>query len=158
VPGSNRVIEGDELLDRHGFSTSEVDQEATATVQNMIPYAKTMKIEVLGARPDEVRGRLQWDAGLCTADGRLHGGVLMGIADNLGGVCAFMNLPHDAAGTTTIESKTNFFRAVRSDYVETTSKLIHVGKSVIVVQTDVTDADGRMVARVTQSQLVLYRG
>ena len=79
----------------------------------------------------------------------------MSLADTTGGACAFLNLPSGANGTTTIQSTTNFLRAVRSGYIEATSRPLHAGRTVIVVETDVTDADERRVARVIQSQAVL---
>ncbi len=60
-----------------------------------------------------------------------------------------------ANGTTTIESKTNFLRAVRNGHVEAISRPLHAGRSVVVVETDVIDAEERLIARVTQSQIVL---
>ena len=79
----------------------------------------------------------------------------MAFADTLGGVCAFLNLPDGATTTATVESKTNFFRAVRGGRVHGTTRPLHVGRSFIVVQTDVLDDDDRRVAQVTQTQAVL---
>lgn len=79
----------------------------------------------------------------------------MSLADTCGAACAFAHLPDDAVGTATIESKTNFFRAVREGHVEARSSLLHAGRSTIVVETDVVDSRGRRVARVTQTQAVL---
>lgn len=79
----------------------------------------------------------------------------MALADSTGGLCAYLNLPDQAAGTTTIESKTNFLRAVRTGHVEAISRPLHAGNTIIVIETDLHDADQRLVARVTQSQLVL---
>jgi uncharacterized protein (TIGR00369 family) len=107
------------------------------------------------ASPEEVRAQLAWDESLCTAGGALHGGVLMALADNAGGFCAFLNLPAGAAGTATIESKTNFFAAVRRGHVSAVSRPLHVGKRTIVVDTELYDDDARLVARVTQTQAVL---
>lgn len=85
----------------------------------------------------------------------MHGGVLMALADSLGGLCAFLNLPEGAAGTTTIESKTNFLRAVTGGRVRAVSRPLHAGRMVIVVDTELRDDEGRLVARVTQTQAVL---
>ena len=85
----------------------------------------------------------------------LHGGALMALADAAGAWCAYLNLPEDAAGTTTIESKTNFFAAVREGEVRAVARPVHRGRTTVVVQTDLVDAGGRRVARVTQTQLVL---
>lgn len=120
----------------------------------MMPFAGVIGVEVVSARPDEVRGRLEWKPEWCTSDGVLHGGVLMALADTIGAVCAFANLP-EGAGTATIESKTNFFRAVRKDYVEAVATPLHVGRTTIVVQTDLRDAAGKRVALVTQTQAVI---
>ena len=120
-----------------------------------MPFAGLLGLELAAASREEVRARLSWDASRCTAGGILHGGALMGLADCAGGLCAFLNLPEGATGTATIESKTNFFRPVASGHVEATSHVLHAGRSTVVVETDLRDADGRHVARVTQTQAVL---
>ena len=119
------------------------------------PLAGTLGIEVSEAGREEVRGGMDWAAERCTAGGVLHGGALMAFADTLGGVCAFLNLPDGATNTATVESKTNFFRAVRQGRVEGVTRPLHVGRSFIVVQTDVFDEEQRRVAQVTQTQAVL---
>jgi uncharacterized protein (TIGR00369 family) len=78
----------------------------------------------------------------------------MTLADSLGALCAFLNLPAGAA-TATIESKTNFFRAVRDGHAIAVARPLHVGRTTIVVQTDIRDDGGRRVAQVTQTQAVL---
>ena len=120
-----------------------------------MPFASTLGITVTRYVPEEVRARLSWQPGLCTAGGVLHGGVLMALADTSGGACAFLNLSSEAQGTVTVESKTNFLRGVRDREVEAVSRPLHVGRTVIVVETDLRDSDGLLAARVTQSQLVL---
>jgi uncharacterized protein (TIGR00369 family) len=119
-----------------------------------MPFAGRLGVEVDSASAEEVRGGIEYAPDLCTAGRILHGGVLMALADSLGAVCAYLNLP-ERATTATIESKTNFFRAVREGRVTATSRPLHVGRTVIVVQTDLVDAAGRRVAQVTQTQAVL---
>ena len=126
-------------------------------VAAIAPFAGLLGLEVTDATPEEVRGTLAWAAERCTAGGILHVGALMGFADTLGGLCAFLNLP-ERATTATIESKTNFFRAVREGTVTGVTRPLHVGRSFIVVQTDLTDDEGRRVAQVTQTQAVLTQG
>jgi 1,4-dihydroxy-2-naphthoyl-CoA hydrolase len=128
----------------------------TEALHQAMPFTAVLGIEVLASSPDEVRARIPWSEDRCTAGGVLHGGVLIGLADACGGTVAFLNLPEDANGTTTIESKTNFFRAVRSGYVEAVSKPLHKGRTTVVVETDLFDPDQKHVARVTQTQAVLY--
>lgn len=132
-----------------------VDEEQTELMRQTVPFAAALGIDVITNRPDEVRARVEWRPERCTTAGVLHGGVIMSLADTTGASCAFQNLPADAAGTTTIESKTNFLRAVRDGYAEAVSRPLHAGRTVVVVETDVTDADGRPVAKVLQTQAVL---
>ena len=120
----------------------------------LMPFAQTLGVELLAADPDEVRARLSWRERLCTAGGLLHGGVLMALADSTGALCAYLNLP-DGASTITIESKTNFLRAVADGHLDAISRPLQRGRRIIVVETDLIDDDARPVARVTQSQLVL---
>jgi 1,4-dihydroxy-2-naphthoyl-CoA hydrolase len=119
-----------------------------------MPFARTCGIELTEAGPERVTGSVPWAPERCTAGGVMHGGVIMALADTLGGACAFLNLPEGAA-TSTIESKTNFFRGVRAGAAHGTTHPLHVGRSTIVVQTDVSDDAGRRVAQVTQTQAVL---
>ncbi|HEX6347921.1 MAG TPA: PaaI family thioesterase [Candidatus Dormibacteraeota bacterium] len=119
-----------------------------------MPFADLMGVEVVEAAADKVRGRMAWRADLCTAAGILHGGALMAFADSVGALCAVMNLP-EGHQTSTIESKTNFFRAVRDGHVEAVATPLHVGRSTIVVQTEVRDAEGKRVTLTIQTQAVL---
>ncbi|MDQ6648735.1 MAG: PaaI family thioesterase [Actinomycetota bacterium] len=119
-----------------------------------MPFAVGCGIELLSAGPAEVRGRLGWAPERCTVGGALHGGALMALADTVGAVCAYLNLPA-GAGTTTVESGTHFLRAVRTGSVTAESRPLHAGRTLVVVQTDLYDDEGRRVAQVTQSQAVL---
>jgi uncharacterized protein (TIGR00369 family) len=119
-----------------------------------MPFAATLGVTLLVAEPTEVRGRITWQPQLCTTFDVLHGGALMAFADTVGALCAVLNLPAGAM-TTTIESKTNFLRAVRAGQVESRSAPLHVGRSTIVVDTELRDDHGKLVARVTQTQAVL---
>ncbi|MEZ5124551.1 MAG: PaaI family thioesterase [Solirubrobacterales bacterium] len=131
-----------------------MDDEARAGLIAAMPFAAGLGIALDVAAPDEVRGRMAWAPERCTAGGVLHGGALMALADSLGGVCAFLNLP-EGAGTATISSATNMLRAVRGGEVLGLARPLHVGRSVIVVQTELRDDEDRLVAQVTQSQAVL---
>ena len=120
----------------------------------LMPFAVQLGIELDAASPEEVRGRLVWAPERCTAGGVLHGGALMALADSLGGVCAYLNLA-PGAQTTTISSSTAFMRAVREGEVTGVAVPLHAGRTVVVVQTDLTDGAGKRVAQVTQAQAVL---
>lgn len=123
-------------------------------VQESMPFAKLIGVQLVAAAPEEVRGRLEWGPERCTSGSVLHGGALMAFADTVGAICAILNL-RPGEGTSTIESKTNFFRAVRSGTVESVTRPLHVGRTTVVVQTDLLDDQGRRVAQVTQTQAVL---
>jgi 1,4-dihydroxy-2-naphthoyl-CoA hydrolase len=127
--------------------------EITEVVNAQMPLGTTLGIRTFGDA-EEVDATLAWAPELCTAGGVLHGGVLMTLADAAGAVCAFLNLP-EGTRTVTIESKTNFLGAVREGVVTARARPLHVGKTTIVVETDVLDASGRRVARTTQTQAVL---
>ena len=129
-------------------------QEQAPDLIGLMPFARLVGVELVAAAPGEVSGRLAWRPERCTAGGVLHGAALVALADSLGALCAYLNLPAGTA-TSTIETKTNFFRAVRDGHVDATARPLHVGRTTIVVQTDLRDAEGRRVAQVTQTQSVL---
>lgn len=129
-------------------------QPSLADLIAMIPFASMVDMELLSATPEQVVGRLAWREELCTTGGVLHGGALMSLADNLGGVCAYLNLP-EGAGTATISSSTNFLRGVREGHVTATARPLRVGRTVIVVETELRDDDGRLVTQTTQAQAVI---
>jgi uncharacterized protein (TIGR00369 family) len=129
--------------------------DATDLVRSLMPFA-----QMLGIRADEYEAAkvvlsMDWNESLCTANGLLHGGALMALADSAGAACAVLNLPEGATGTTTLESKTNFVGAVRSGSVTAMSTVLHKGGTTIVVETAVRDGAGKLIAKVTQTQLVL---
>jgi 1,4-dihydroxy-2-naphthoyl-CoA hydrolase len=125
-----------------------------AALVDMMPFARRLGVELVSAEPAEVRGRLAWSAELCTSGGMLHGGAVMALADSLGGICAYLNLP-PGASTATISSSTSFLRGVRGGVLHAVARPLHVGRTVIVVQTSLTDERGKLAAQVTQTQAVL---
>jgi len=127
----------------------------TNQLHALVPLSATLGMRLRGAGPDLVRLELDWRERLCTAGGALHGGVLMSLADTAGAVCAFLNLPPDAQGTTTIESKTNLLEAVGAGTVTATARPLRVGRTVIVVETELRSAEDRIVAKTIQTQAVV---
>ena len=130
-------------------------QGSTALIHQAMPLCATLGVRAENYSAEEVVLALDWAPSLCTAGGILHGGVIMAVADSAGAACAFLNLPKDASGTSTIESKTNFLGAVRAGSVIATATPLHAGGTTIVVETSVRDDSGRLVAKVTQTQMVL---
>jgi uncharacterized protein (TIGR00369 family) len=128
----------------------------TELLQASMGLCELLDMRVVSAAPAEVVLEMDWAESKCTTAGMLHGGALMALADSSGAVCAFLNLP-EGAGTSTIESKTNFTGAVRDGVVTATSRPLHVGSTTIVVETEVRRADGKLAGKVTQTQAVLKR-
>lgn len=119
------------------------------------PFPRLMGVEVTEASKTLVRGRLHVRPELCTASHIMHGGAIMAFADTLGATGAFLNLPEGAL-TTTIESKTNFISpAPEGTTVLAESTPVHIGRRSSVWQTRLTREDGKLVALVTQTQMVL---
>lgn len=129
--------------------------QATDLIRSSMPLCDTLDMRAVAAGPEEVRVEIDHAPGLCTTGGVLHGGIVMALADSAGATCAYLNLPEGAAGTTTLESKTNFLGAVRSGTVTAVATPLHVGGTTIVVETMVRDDEGRAIAKVTQTQMVL---
>lgn len=131
------------------------DPHATQFIRSAMPLCATLGIAAEQATADRVVLTLDWSAELCTTAGLLHGGALMALADAAGGACAFLNLPEGAKGTSTIESKTNFLGAVKEGTLVATSTPLHVGRSTIVVETELRNGD-KLVGKTTQTQTVLH--
>lgn len=123
--------------------------------ERMLPFARLLGIEFVSASPERVVAELPVREDLCTIPAVLHGGAVMAFADTLGAVGTVLNLP-EGAGTTTIESKTNFLAsAPAGTRVTGEATPIHRGRRTMVWQTRITGTDGRLLALVTQTQLVL---
>ena len=115
--------------------------------------------ELLGLRfteasPEKVVAEIEYRGELSTFGGSLHGGTLMALADTVGAFATALNLP-TGAGTTTLESKTNFFAAGRAGVVRAESTPLHRGRRTMVWQTRVTDESGRLLSLTIQTQMVL---
>lgn len=120
-----------------------------------LPFAALLGIELVSATADRIVARMTVREELCTHPAVLHGGALMAFADTLGALGTFVNLP-EGAGTTTIESKTNFVAAAPAgSEVIGEATPVHRGRRTMVWQTRITNPEGRLLALVTQTQLVL---
>lgn len=119
-----------------------------------MPFAAANGVQLVAVAPGEVVGRLAWAPERCTAGGVLHGAAIVTLADTVGAVCAFLQLP-PGASTATTGSTIHFFRAVRGGTIEAVATVVHAGRTSVVVRTDVRDDDGRLVANVVQSQAVI---
>jgi 1,4-dihydroxy-2-naphthoyl-CoA hydrolase len=123
--------------------------------KRMLPFAALLGVDFVSAGPELVVAEMTVREDLCTRPAVLHGGAVMAFADTLGAVGTFLNLPKDA-GTTTIESKTNFIGAAPlGARVVGEATPVHRGRRTMVWQTRIATKEGRLIALVTQTQLVL---
>jgi 1,4-dihydroxy-2-naphthoyl-CoA hydrolase len=136
---------------------TEANQQAAAEkLRNFrLPaFAEHVGIEVIETRSDRVVGRIVVGPQHSNGRDRVHGGAIMSLADTLGAIGTVLNLP-DGAATTTIESKTNFLAAGRGPHLVGEATPLHIGRNTMVWQTTIRDGDGRRIAVVTQTQLVI---
>ena len=128
----------------------------TDNIADAMPFSRLIGVRVTSATPERVVANLEVTDDLCTTGGILHGGAVMAFADSLGAVGAFLALPEGAGGTTTIESSTKFLGGapVGATLIGETEP-VKIGRKLSVWQTRIRTADGRDVALVTQTQLVL---
>jgi uncharacterized protein (TIGR00369 family) len=138
---------------RAPVSITTMAQPDPKSIRDLMPFAVALGIELLEVDCECVRGRLEWTPERTTTADVMHGGAIMALADTCGGVCAYLNLPPGAQGTATIESKTNFLRAVRGGAATATTRPLHKGQTMIVLETEVTRDDGKLAAKVTQTQI-----
>ncbi|MET0832103.1 MAG: PaaI family thioesterase [Acidimicrobiia bacterium] len=125
----------------------------TTMLHDAMPFAEVLGIAVVSADQTGAVATVAWAPDRCTVAGILHGGYLMAVADSVGALAASLHLPAGAT-TGTIESKTNFLRPCTGGNLTVTSTPIHVGRTTIVVQTDITREDAKLVTRTTQTQSV----
>jgi len=127
----------------------------TRIKEQRLPFAELLGIEFVSAAPDKIVAEMTVREDLCTRPAVLHGGAVMAFADTLGATGTIVNLP-EGAGTTTIESKTNFIApAPAGTRIIGEATPIHRGRRTMIWQTRVSTPEGRLVALVTQTQLVL---
>jgi 1,4-dihydroxy-2-naphthoyl-CoA hydrolase len=123
--------------------------------EKKMPFAELLGVRTLSAAPERLTAEMVVRDNLCTLPPVLHGGALMAFADSLGAYATMLNLP-EGASTTTIESKTNFFApAPAGTTVTGECTPLHRGRRTMVWQTRITNAEGRLLALVTQTQMVL---
>lgn len=126
------------------------------SIADLMPFSKLLGVDIVSAEKDKVVARIQVRADICTTGHIMHGGAIMAFADTLGAIGAFLNLPEGSKATTTIESKTNFLGAAKEGTTVTAETTpVHVGRRTSVWQTKITTEEGKPVAIVTQTQMVL---
>ena len=133
------------------------EQFDMAQLADMVSFVKYLGIQITEVTAEQVTGQLLVRPELTNHLPNAHGGVFMSFADALGAFGAQYHLPEGAEGTTTIESKTNFMRAVQEgDTLHGICKPLNVGRRLSVWQTDITRGDGKLAAQVTQTQIYLW--
>lgn len=124
-------------------------------VHALAPFTATLGVEFEVMTAERVVAALSVTPERCTVGSTLHGGALMGLTDSTAAVCAVLNLPDGATGTTTVAATTNFLRPAPLGRVTATARPLHRGRTTVVLEVDVHDQQGRLVARTTQTQAVV---
>lgn len=120
-----------------------------------LPFARLIGLELTSVTPEKVEATLVVREEVCTRPAVMHGGAMMALADTLGAIATVANLP-EGTGTTTIESKTNFFAAIPlGETAKAECTPLHRGRTTMAWQTRILREDGKLAAIVTQTQLVL---
>ncbi len=132
---------------------NDAGNNTLASIQS--PFSDLLGVRVLSATTEEILTEMPVIPSLANRNGVLHGGAIMGFADNAGGTLTILNLPAGMA-TTTLESKTNFLRPIHiGDTAHGRSIALHSGRKTMIVQTTITRGDGKVAAIVTQTQMIL---
>jgi len=131
------------------------DNLAAMLNDNNAPFAKMMGVVMTDVRKLRVEGEVKVTKDLCTIPDVMHGGAIMALADNMGGIGAFLNMP-DGAMTTTVESKTNFLRAIpMGQTAKAVTTPVNIGRQLQLWKTEIYRDDGKLAAIVTQTQIIL---
>ncbi len=121
-----------------------------------MPFAELKGVTFVEADKDRVVAKMQVRPDLCTLYHTIHGGAVMALADSVGAAATIINLPEEAKGTATLESKTNFIGGAKEGTTVTaTATPVHRGRRTQVWTTRLETEDGKLVAIVTQTQIVL---
>ena len=132
-------------------------EKVARIIDDMSNFGRVLGLRITVADDDRVEAELEVTTALLNRNGMIHGGAIMAFADTLGGTGTFLNLA-DGEGTVTVESKTNFFRAVaEGQMLRAVCLPLHRGRRTQVWQTTLTGPDGKLVAQVTQTQMVLTK-
>lgn len=135
--------------------TTGQDDYTAAISERLPPFSKHLGIRIVSATPDLVVAEMEVRPEFCTTPPTIHGGAVMAFADTLGAVATIINL-REGQGTTTLESKTNFVApAPAGDVMRGETTPVHRGRRTQVWQTRITNGAGKLVAIVTQTQMVL---
>lgn len=133
------------------------DNLAAAFNENNAPFAKFMGVKMTLVAKDRIEAELLVEKHHCTIPDVMHGGAIMAMADNMGGVGAFMNMKPGST-TTTIESKTNFLRAIpMGETAKAVTTPVNLGRTLQVWKTELFRGDGKLAAVVTQTQMIMQK-
>ena len=122
--------------------------------KNQPQFGIFIGMEVISIEGTKTIGKIKVNKSLSNRNGVMHGGAIMSFADNLAGTSTILNMPKDF-NTTTIESKTNFFRAISvGETITAECEIIHNGNKTKVLQTKIFREDKKLAAIIIQTQLI----
>ena len=136
--------------------TESLESGDLQAFSDAVNFPRHIGIQLTKAEKNRIEGKLPVTENLTNHLPNVHGGAIMSLADAMGAIGAHLNMPEGAAGTTTIESKTNFIKpAMQGDTLHAVCTPLSTGRRLSVWQTDITRDDGKRVAVVTQTQIYL---
>ena len=118
-------------------------------------FSKLLGIQLIEATPERVVMDLPVTEALSNRNGVMHGGAILGLTDNAGGTASSINLK-PGQNTVTLESKVNFLRPIRiGDVARATVTPVHLGGTTRIWDIAITRGDGKLAAKVTQTQMTI---
>jgi len=124
-------------------------------IKQLVPFTGFVGVNFTEISTERAVGTLAVTPDRTTIGGSLHGGAQMTLADSVAAALAMANLPEGSTGTVTIDSHTHFLGSAREGIVTATARALHVGRTTIVLEVDLTNEAGKLIARTTQVQAVL---
>lgn len=150
---ASRPSDAVRVLGHTGTMTDDVSS-LLATFTDAVPFARHIGVRLTAASPDEVVAVLDWAPEVDNGAGVMHGGALMSLADSAASICAFLNLPNGTF-TTTTDAHSRFLRPVSASRAIATARPVRVGRTSIIVATEIHDEAGKLVVTSSQSQAVI---
>jgi uncharacterized protein (TIGR00369 family) len=118
------------------------------------PVARTVGFAMTSIEPGRAVFEMEVGQQHHNPIGTLHGGILCDIADAAMGMAYAARLKLGESFTT-LELKINFLKPVRSGKLRAEGRVVKAGRTVGLVECDVIDAEGSLVARASSTCMTL---
>jgi 1,4-dihydroxy-2-naphthoyl-CoA hydrolase len=133
---------------------SDLHTQLAARLQSGL--AAHLGIQLLEVRHGYLCAQMEIAPHHMAANGYLHAGSVVTLADTACGFGCFATLPEGANSFTTIELKSNFLRTVTAGTLRAEAQLVHGGRRTQVWDATVVDDQNRALALFRCTQMLLY--